>query len=63
MNKGNQQNPAFRQYAEKIKATEKKMANGGYEKPSKRTKSMGNSRRSVEELIEAKELREELEFL
>ena len=63
MKNGNQQNPEFRQYQENIKRKEKRIANGGYETPSKKSKTMGNSRRSVEELIEAKELREELGFL
>ena len=63
MKNGNQQNPAFRQYEENIKATEKKLQNGGYMKSSKVSRDMGESRRMVEELIEAKELREELELL
>ena len=63
MKNGNQQNPEFRQYQENIKRTEKRMANGGYEKSSKKSKSMGNSRRSVEELIEDRRLREELDFV
>ena len=56
MNKGNQQNPAFRQYQENIKRTERIMANGGYDKPNKKSKSMGDSRRSVEVLIEQRNL-------
>ena len=60
MNKGNQQNPEFRNYNETIKRTEKRMASGGYETPSKKSKKMGNSRRSVEELIEDREFKLEL---
>ena len=61
MNNGNQQNPAFRQYLENIKATENKMRNGGYMKANKKSISMGESRRSVEELIEQRDF--ELELL
>ena len=63
MKNGNQQNPAYRQYQENIKRTEKIMASGGYDKPNKRSKSMGESRRSVEDLIDDRRLREELEFV
>ena len=63
MSNGNQQNPEFRNYDENIKRTEKRMAAGGYESPSKKSKTMGNSRRSVEELIEDRRLRKELEFV
>ena len=62
MKNGNQQNPELRNYDENIKRTEKRIAAGGYESPSKKSKIMGNSRRSVEDLIEDRELREELEF-
>ena len=62
VNKGNQQNPVFRNYSEIIKRTEKRMAAGGYETPPKKSKAMGESRRRVEELIEQRRLREELEL-
>ena len=59
MSNGNQQNPEFRNYDENIKRTEKRMAAGGYESPSKKSKIMGNSRRSVEELIEDRRFKQE----
>ena len=63
MKNGNQQNPDFRNYDEVIARTKNKIASGGYETPSKKSKIMGNSRRRVEDLIEDRRLRKELEFV
>lgn len=57
------QKKELRNYTETIKTKEKKMAKGGYRKPSEKSVDDGQTRRDIETIMENRELKREMSFL
>ena len=57
------QNKHLRNYSENIREKEKVMANGGYQKPSKKTVEAVRIRIAIDEINMQRELQAEMDFL